>query len=92
MKKGIYLTEKYLEEQLECIRDIRASKRKFYQKITTCNFQIHSCLLLPDKLSGRIEYTKLKKIVIIISLVVKQNRYKECETAGIMGASMWPPC
>ena len=29
-----YLTDKYFEEQLERIREIRASERKFYQKIT----------------------------------------------------------
>lgn len=31
---GSILTEKYFEEQLERIREIRASERKFYQKIT----------------------------------------------------------
>ena len=34
MKRGTYLTEKYFDEQLERIREIRASERKFYQKIT----------------------------------------------------------
>ena len=34
LKRGTYLTEKYLDEQLERIREIRASERKFYQKIT----------------------------------------------------------
>lgn len=34
IKQGTYLTEKYFEEQLERIREIRASERKFYQKIT----------------------------------------------------------
>ena len=34
IKKGTYLTEKYFEEQLERIREIRASERKFYQKVT----------------------------------------------------------
>ena len=34
LKKGTYLTDKYFEEQLERIREIRASERKFYQKIT----------------------------------------------------------
>ena len=33
-KRGTYLTEKYFDEQLERIREIRASERKFYQKIT----------------------------------------------------------
>ena len=28
------MTEKYFDEQLERIREIRASERKFYQKIT----------------------------------------------------------
>lgn len=34
LKKGTYLTDKYFEEQLERIREIRSSERKFYQKIT----------------------------------------------------------
>lgn len=34
IKRGSYLTDKYFEEQLERIREIRASERMFYQKIT----------------------------------------------------------
>lgn len=34
LNQGTYLTDKYFEEQLERIREIRASERKFYQKIT----------------------------------------------------------
>lgn len=34
LKDGTCLTEKYFDEQLELIREIRASERKFYQKIT----------------------------------------------------------
>lgn len=34
LKRGTYLTERYFDEQLERIREIRASERKFYQKIT----------------------------------------------------------
>ena len=34
LKKGTYLTYKYFDEQLERIREIRASERRFYQKIT----------------------------------------------------------
>ncbi|MGP1503943.1 MAG: virulence RhuM family protein [Treponema sp.] len=34
LKKGSFLTDKYFEEQLERVREIRASERKFYQKIT----------------------------------------------------------
>ena len=34
LKRGTYLTDKYYEEQLERIREIRASERKFYQKVT----------------------------------------------------------
>lgn len=34
LKRGTLLTDKYFEEQLERIREIRASERKFYQKIT----------------------------------------------------------
>ena len=32
--RGTYLTDKYFEEQLERVREIRISERKFYQKIT----------------------------------------------------------
>ena len=34
LKRGAYLTEKYFDKQLERIREIRASERMFYQKIT----------------------------------------------------------
>ena len=34
LAKGTYLTDKYFEEQLERVREIRLSERKFYQKIT----------------------------------------------------------
>ena len=34
MKRGSYLTDKYFDEQLERIREIRVSERMFYQKIT----------------------------------------------------------
>lgn len=34
IKRGTYLTEQYFDEQLERIREIRASERKFYQKVT----------------------------------------------------------
>ncbi len=34
LKRGTYLSEKYFDEQLERIQEIRASERKFYQKIT----------------------------------------------------------
>lgn len=34
LKRGTYLTERYCDEQLEYIRELRASERKFYQKIT----------------------------------------------------------
>jgi len=30
LKRGTYLTERYCDEQLEYIREIRASERKFY--------------------------------------------------------------
>lgn len=32
LKCGTYLTDKYFDEQLERVREIRASERKFYQK------------------------------------------------------------
>lgn len=34
LKQGTYLTDKYFDEQLERVREIRVSERKFYQKIT----------------------------------------------------------
>ena len=34
LKQGTYLTDKYFDEQFERIREIRASERKFYQKVT----------------------------------------------------------
>ena len=34
LKRGTYLTDKYFDEQLERVREIRASERKFYQKVT----------------------------------------------------------
>ena len=34
IKRGTYLTDKYFDEQLERIREIRASERLFYQKVT----------------------------------------------------------
>lgn len=34
LKRGTLLTDRYFEEQLERVREIRASERKFYQKIT----------------------------------------------------------
>lgn len=34
LKRGTYLTDKYFDEHLESIREIRAIERKFYQKIT----------------------------------------------------------
>ena len=34
LKKGILFTDEYFERQLENIREIRMSERKFYQKVT----------------------------------------------------------
>lgn len=34
IKRGTFLTDKYFQEQLERIREIRSSERMFYQKIT----------------------------------------------------------
>ena len=34
LKNGTFLSDKYFDEQLERIREIRASERRFYQKIT----------------------------------------------------------
>lgn len=48
LKEGTYLSDKYFEEQLEKIREIRASERKFYQKIT----DIYSTAIDYDKTAG----------------------------------------
>ena len=48
LKRGTYLTEKYFDEQLERIREIRASERKFYQKIT----DLHATAIDYDKNSA----------------------------------------
>lgn len=34
LKRGTFLTDKYFDEQLERVREIRSSERMFYQKIT----------------------------------------------------------
>lgn len=43
LKRGTYLTEKYFDEQLERIREICASERKFYQKITVQKLSVIHC-------------------------------------------------
>ena len=43
LKRGTYLTEKYFDEQLERIREIRSSERKFYQKITVQKLSVIHC-------------------------------------------------
>ena len=47
LKRGTYLTDKYFEEQLERVREIRASERLFYQKIT--DHLRHCCGLRQDR-------------------------------------------
>jgi len=34
LKNGTMFTDEYFDRQLECIREIRLSERKFYQKVT----------------------------------------------------------
>ena len=57
LKRGTYLTEKYFDEQLERIREIRASERKFYQKIT-------------DLYATAIDYDKKGLIVLLKCLIM----------------------
>ena len=47
LKEGTFLSDKYFDEQLEKIREIRLSERKFYQKIT----DIYSTAVDYDKTS-----------------------------------------
>ena len=47
LKEGTFLSDKYFDEQLEKIREIRMSERKFYQKIT----DIYSTAVDYDKTS-----------------------------------------
>ena len=48
LKRGTYLTDKYFDEQLERIREIRVSERKFYQKITDI-YALSLIHIFPDK-------------------------------------------
>ena len=42
IKKGTFLTDKYFEEQLERVREIRASERKFYATVQNkMHYAIH---------------------------------------------------
>ncbi len=68
IKRGTYLTDKYFEEQLERIRDIRTSERLFYQKVTDIyatwalihqeDLETNWALAMDDELPFRIEPLK----------------------------------
>ena len=58
LKRGTYLTDKYFDEQLERIREIRASERKFYQKIT----DIYATAIDYDKTTKRFYATVQNKM------------------------------
>lgn len=56
LKKGHMFTDDYFERQLQLIREIRLSERKFYQKVT----DIYATAFDYDKLSGQtMEFFKL---------------------------------
>jgi hypothetical protein len=46
LKSGSILTNKYFEEQLQRVREIRLSERKFYQKIVLSRQLLHHNLLM----------------------------------------------
>ena len=50
LKEGTYLSDKYFDEQLERVREIRASERKFYQKIT----DLYATAVDYDKDAGKV--------------------------------------
>ena len=72
LKQGTYLTDKYFDEQLERIREIRASERKFYQKIT----DIYATAIDYDKTSAT-----TKRFYATI-----QNKKKSVIFGGVVGA------
>ena len=72
LKEGTLLTEKYFEEQLERIREIRVSERKFYQKIT----DIYATAMDYDKYaqSTRRFYVQYKiKGILQYMVILRQN-------------------
>ncbi len=72
LKRGTYLTDKYFDEQLERIREIRASERKFYQKIT----DIYATAIDYDKTSAttkRFYATVQNKCITQFMVIQLQN-------------------
>lgn len=72
LKQGTYLTDKYFEEQLERIREIRVSERKFYQKIT----DLYATAMDYDKNSKatkRFYTTVQNKIILQCTGILQQN-------------------
>ena len=63
LKRGTYLTEKYFDEQLERIREIRASERKFYQGLYTAgDYDKEFCLPQGSTQQFRIKYVRFMVI------------------------------
>ena len=64
IKSGSYLTDKYFEEQLARIREIRSSERKFYQKIT----DLYATAIDYDKNAKSSEMSKNVKGTVLMTL------------------------
>ena len=58
LKKGHMFTDEYFERQLQYIREIRLSERKFYQKVT-------------DLYATAFDYEKIEMLPV---LVVKKDK------------------
>lgn len=71
IKKGTYLTEKYFEEQLERVREIRASERKFYQKVTDLYApQLLIMIRLPPRQNAFMQRCKIKCIMPFMDILL----------------------
>ena len=90
LKQGTYLTDKYFDEQLERIREIRASERKFYQKIT----DIYTTAIDYDKTSattkGSMQPFKTKcilqfTVIRLLELIVERADHQKEN----MGLTTW---
>ena len=88
LKRGTYLTEKYFDEQLERIREIRASERKFYQKIT----DLYATAIDTD--TGQLFLSLLSRTAVIFFLctvgckrIIKLSFLHKLNGNGMMGKS-----
>ena len=63
LKKGHMFTDEYFERQLQQIREIRLSERKFYQKVTDLYLQIPKYDYVQEKVRERKRLRNLESIL-----------------------------